>query len=174
LPEFPFQSQQGIKFCISLHPKYLLFFNTQEWWTETLEGLERLFRLDADFSETMWAKQKAVIRGQGYNLVESLRRGGAEGGSPMGLLRRPVVAVFDDDFEEDVKGLLQRTQQKRSCKMKPFKVQNRTTSRSSISLSLCEHSDSSTVSCSGVMQNDLLARDVPFIVILVRTRDRVA
>jgi hypothetical protein len=49
----------------------------------------------------MWAKQKAVIRGQGYNLVESLRRGGAEGGSPMGLLRRPVVAVFDEDFEED-------------------------------------------------------------------------
>jgi hypothetical protein len=48
----------------------------------------------------MWAKQKAVVRGQGYNLVESLRRGGAEGGTPMGLLNRPVVAVFEEDEEE--------------------------------------------------------------------------
>ncbi|KAJ3023122.1 phosphatidyl inositol kinase [Thoreauomyces humboldtii] len=71
------------------------------WWRETMDGLERLFRIDADFSERMWKKQRAVVRGEGYNLVECLRRSetGSVGGSPWGLVRRPVVSVFEDEDE---------------------------------------------------------------------------
>ncbi|KAJ3149022.1 phosphatidyl inositol kinase [Geranomyces variabilis] len=73
------------------------------WWRETMDGLEKLFRIDADFSERMWRKQRAVVRGEGYNLVECLRRSetGSVGGSPYGLVRRPVVSVFEDEVEDE-------------------------------------------------------------------------
>lgn len=99
-----------------------------------MDGLERLFRLDKDFSDSMWRKQRAVVRGEGYNLVEVLRRAetwestfavsavGASNeslisvgsqavsrrtgldGSPYGLVRRPVVCVFEEVVEEDEDG----------------------------------------------------------------------
>jgi predicted Zn-dependent protease with MMP-like domain len=69
----------------------------------------------------MWAKQKAVIRGQGYNLVESLRRGAGEGGSPVGLLRRPVVAVFDE--EDEVENGIERIIRKVGHRFEIFRVQ---------------------------------------------------
>ncbi|KAJ3058662.1 hypothetical protein HDU98_005248, partial [Podochytrium sp. JEL0797] len=60
---------------------------------------------DPDFNETMWRKQRAILRGEGYNLVESLRRSeipSDSSGSPWGLVRRPVVAVYEEsDSEED-------------------------------------------------------------------------
>ncbi|TPX57200.1 hypothetical protein PhCBS80983_g03989 [Powellomyces hirtus] len=84
-----------------IHILHLLTSPT--WWRETMEGLEKLFRIDADFSERMWKKQRAVVRGEGYNLVECLRRSetGSLGGSPYGLVRRPVVSVFEDEIEDD-------------------------------------------------------------------------
>ncbi|TPX68383.1 hypothetical protein SpCBS45565_g03182 [Spizellomyces sp. 'palustris'] len=73
------------------------------WWRETMDGLERLFRIDPDFSETMWRRQRAVVRGEGYNLVETLRRSEVDGrgGSPWGLVRRPVVAVFEEEIVDE-------------------------------------------------------------------------
>ena len=55
------------------------------------------------FKIIFFRKQKAVIRGQGYNLVESLRQSSTQGlsGSPYGLLQRPVVAVYDEDIYMD-------------------------------------------------------------------------
>ncbi|KAJ3028195.1 phosphatidyl inositol kinase [Rhizophlyctis rosea] len=116
----------------------LHLLTSSEWWRETLDGLERLFRIDKDFSESMWRKQRAVVRGEGYNLVEVLRRAenweagflssgnnplgtsfdsllsvGSQtvsrrtglDGSPFGLVRRPVVCVFEEVVEEDEEGL---------------------------------------------------------------------
>ena len=51
----------------------------------------------------MWSKQKAVMRGQGYNLVEVLRRSELNNpatGSPWALVKRPVVTVFEEDLHE--------------------------------------------------------------------------
>ena len=53
----------------------LPLLTSNDWWLQTFEVLETLFRLDEGFDESMWKKQKAVIRGQGYNLVEVLGRG---------------------------------------------------------------------------------------------------
>ncbi|KAJ3222100.1 phosphatidyl inositol kinase [Clydaea vesicula] len=91
------------RFSSSTREQVLHLLTSQEWWRETLEGLERLFRIDPDFSVSMFKKQKAILRGQGYNLVEVLRRSEMDdvGGSPLGLLQRPVVAVFDEEDEDE-------------------------------------------------------------------------
>jgi len=89
----------------------LPLLTSADWWRETFEGLERLFRIDPDFNEAMWKKQRAVVRGQGYNLVEVLRRSelGDEEGSPLALVRRPVVAVYYEDYEHDPEGFREKS-----------------------------------------------------------------
>ncbi|OUM64266.1 hypothetical protein PIROE2DRAFT_22345, partial [Piromyces sp. E2] len=52
----------------------LPLLTSNSWWIETFKGLEQLFRIDPDFDEKMWKNQKAVMRGQGYNLIEVLNR----------------------------------------------------------------------------------------------------
>ncbi|KAI9095117.1 phosphatidylinositol 3 and 4-kinase-domain-containing protein [Phlyctochytrium arcticum] len=81
----------------------LHLLTSPSWWRETMEGLEKLFRIDSDFSESMWRKQRAVVRGEGYNLVETLRRSEVDGrgGSPWGLIRRPVVAVYEEEILDE-------------------------------------------------------------------------
>jgi hypothetical protein len=89
-----------VPFSSNTRSHVLHFLTSPEWWNETLEGLEQLFRIDPDFSEGMWRRQKSVIRGEGYNLAEVLRRaelGDSEGGSPWALVRRPVVAVYEEE-----------------------------------------------------------------------------
>ncbi|KAI8843439.1 phosphatidylinositol 3 and 4-kinase-domain-containing protein [Chytriomyces cf. hyalinus JEL632] len=93
-----------IPFSKNTREHVLYFLTSQEWWKETLDGLEGIFRLDPDFNEDMWRKQRSVIRGEGYNLAEVLRRseiGDVDGGSPWGLVRRPVVAVYEEEDDED-------------------------------------------------------------------------
>lgn len=36
----------------------LHLLTSQEWWHELFEGLERIFRIDPDFSVDMWKKQR--------------------------------------------------------------------------------------------------------------------
>ncbi|KXS10897.1 hypothetical protein M427DRAFT_47675 [Gonapodya prolifera JEL478] len=81
----------------------LPLLTNEAWWSDLFEGLEQLFRVDPGFDEGMWRRQKAVMRGQGYNLVEILRRsevasapGNAEAGSPWALVRRPNVMVYEE------------------------------------------------------------------------------
>ncbi|KAI8839902.1 phosphatidylinositol 3 and 4-kinase-domain-containing protein, partial [Chytridium lagenaria] len=89
-----------IPFSASTRKQVLHFLTSPTWWTETLEGLERIFRIDPDFDESMWKRQRSVIRGEGYNLAEVLRRaemGDPEHGSPWSLVRRPVVCVYEEE-----------------------------------------------------------------------------
>ncbi|KAI9004662.1 phosphatidylinositol 3 and 4-kinase-domain-containing protein [Gaertneriomyces semiglobifer] len=85
----------------------LHLLTSPSWWQDTMDGLERIFRIDCDFSEKMWRRQRAVVRGQGYNLVETLRRAevaiSSVGviGSPWELVRRPVVAVYEEVVDDD-------------------------------------------------------------------------
>lgn len=48
---------------------------------------------DEDFQERMYAKQLAVMKGQAWNVVETLK---TEGHGPLELTRRPRVFVWDD------------------------------------------------------------------------------
>ncbi|KAJ3379143.1 phosphatidyl inositol kinase [Entophlyctis sp. JEL0112] len=100
-----------VPFSKATRDHVLYYLTSQEWWKDTLDGLERIFKLvnralpfDPDFNEDMWRKQRGVIRGEGYNLAEVLRRseiGDAENGNPWSLVRRPVVAVYEEDDHSD-------------------------------------------------------------------------
>ncbi|TPX37338.1 hypothetical protein SeMB42_g06929 [Synchytrium endobioticum] len=92
-----------VPFSADTRALVLPLLTSQEWWKETFDGLEKLARIDPDFKEDMWSRQKAVMRGQGYNLVEVLRRSelnSPDTGSPAALVRRPVVAVFEEVVQE--------------------------------------------------------------------------
>ncbi|KAJ3106605.1 phosphatidyl inositol kinase [Phlyctochytrium planicorne] len=89
-----------IPFSASTRKQILHFLTSPMWWQETLDGLERMFRIDPDFDESMWRRQRSVIRGEGYNLAEVLRRaemGDPDHGSPFSLVRRPVVCVYEEE-----------------------------------------------------------------------------
>jgi hypothetical protein len=81
----------------------LSLLTSNSWWIETFKGLENLFRIDPDFDEKMWKNQKAVMRGQGYNLIEVLNKSvlNTIDGSPSGLVRRPVVSVYEEELNSD-------------------------------------------------------------------------
>jgi hypothetical protein len=63
------------------------------WWSETQLALRRVFALDADFKESMFARQMAVMKGQAWNVVETLKQ---EDHGPLELTRRARVCVWDD------------------------------------------------------------------------------
>ena len=56
-------------------------------------ALRRIFSQDSDFQEKMFAKQVAVMKGQAWNVVETLKT--ADHG-PLELTRRTRVCVWDD------------------------------------------------------------------------------
>ena len=56
-------------------------------------ALRRVFSQDSDFQETMFAKQIAVMKGQAWNVVETLK---TSDHGPLELTRRTRVCVFDD------------------------------------------------------------------------------
>ncbi|KAJ3330126.1 phosphatidyl inositol kinase [Blyttiomyces sp. JEL0837] len=92
-----------LPFSSATRSQVLYFITSPSWWRETMDGLERLFKLDSDFNDKMWKKQRSVIRGEGYNLAEVLRRAALldqGNGSPWELIQRPVVAVYEEDAED--------------------------------------------------------------------------
>lgn len=43
------------------------------WWRETTLGLRRIFERDEHFDAKLFERQMSVMRGQGWNLLQSLR-----------------------------------------------------------------------------------------------------
>lgn len=56
-------------------------------------ALRRVFSQDADFKESMFARQIAVMKGQAWNVVETLK---TPDHGPLELTRRTRVCVWDD------------------------------------------------------------------------------
>lgn len=56
-------------------------------------ALKRVFQIDEDFQERMFAKQIAVMKGQAWNVVEALK---TPDHGPLELTRRAKVCVWDD------------------------------------------------------------------------------
>jgi phosphatidylinositol 4-kinase type 2 len=63
------------------------------WWSETQLALRRVFSQDSDFKESMFARQIAVMKGQAWNVVETLKQ---TDHGPLELTRRTRVCVWDD------------------------------------------------------------------------------
>jgi phosphatidylinositol 4-kinase type 2 len=83
----------GRPFSQKTRDHFLPLLTSTTWWSETQLALKRVFQLDEDFQERMFAKQIAVMKGQAWNVVEALK---TPDHGPLELTRRPKVCVWDD------------------------------------------------------------------------------
>ncbi|KAF8863177.1 phosphatidylinositol 4-kinase-like protein type II subunit alpha [Acephala macrosclerotiorum] len=83
----------GQPFSQATRDHFLPLLTSKQWWSETQLELRKVFSQDADFQERMFARQIAVMKGQAWNVVETLKL--ADHG-PLELTRRARVCVWDD------------------------------------------------------------------------------
>lgn len=86
----------GQPFSQKTRDHFLPLLTSKQWWSETQLALRKIFSQDADFQERMFAKQIAVIKGQAWNVVETLK---TVDHGPLELTRRARVCVWDDIVE---------------------------------------------------------------------------
>lgn len=83
----------GKPFSQRTREHFLPLLTSKQWWSETQLALRRVFSQDSDFQEKMFARQIAIVKGQAWNVVETLKT--PEHG-PLELTRRARVHVWDD------------------------------------------------------------------------------
>lgn len=83
----------GRPFTEQTRRHFLPLLTSKEWWSETQVRLRKTFEMDADFQERMFARQIAVMKGQAWNVVETLK---TPDHGPLELTRRSRVCVWDD------------------------------------------------------------------------------
>jgi phosphatidylinositol 4-kinase type 2 len=83
----------GQPFSKRTREHFLPLLTSTAWWSETQLALRRVFAIDSDFKESMFARQIAVMKGQAWNVVETLKQ---EDHGPLELTRRTRVCVWDD------------------------------------------------------------------------------
>ncbi|KAH9445580.1 hypothetical protein Pst134EB_023418 [Puccinia striiformis f. sp. tritici] len=86
----------GQPFTQTTRDYFLPLLTSQQWWAETVHELRKLFGIDPDFNVRMFERQIAVMKGQGWNIVESLKHG-EEG--PIELCRRQKAIVWDEPVQ---------------------------------------------------------------------------
>ncbi|KAG0637735.1 phosphatidylinositol 3 and 4-kinase-domain-containing protein [Tuber brumale] len=86
----------GQPFSQKTRDHFLPILTSAKWWAETQTLLRRLFEQDSDFKERMFQKQIAVLKGQAFNVVETLK---TPDQGPLELTRRTRVHVWDDEME---------------------------------------------------------------------------
>ncbi|KAF2747757.1 hypothetical protein M011DRAFT_525946 [Sporormia fimetaria CBS 119925] len=83
----------GQPFSDATRRHFLPLLTSKQWWSDTQLALRRCFSQDSDFKERMFAKQMAVMKGQAWNVVETLK---TMDHGPLELTRRARVCVWDD------------------------------------------------------------------------------
>ncbi|KAG8627455.1 hypothetical protein KVT40_004938 [Elsinoe batatas] len=86
----------GRPFSEATKQHFLPLLTSKQWWSETQIALRGCFEKDSDFSEKMFARQIAVMKGQAWNVVETLK---TPDHGPLELTRRQRVCVWDDIVE---------------------------------------------------------------------------
>ncbi|THV05064.1 hypothetical protein K435DRAFT_713591 [Dendrothele bispora CBS 962.96] len=86
----------GKPFSEKTRNHFLPLLTSKAWWEETTYQLQKLFAVDPDFHPKMFRRQLAVIKGQAFNIVQSLKH--ADEG-PLELTRRKKALVWDDEIE---------------------------------------------------------------------------
>lgn len=89
----------GQPFSQKTRDHFLPLLTSKQWWSETQTALRRIFSQDSDFKERMFARQIAVMKGQAWNVVETLKQ---KDHGPLELTRRTRVCVWDDLVEVPV------------------------------------------------------------------------
>ncbi|KAK3805841.1 MAG: phosphatidylinositol 3 and 4-kinase-domain-containing protein [Benniella sp.] len=75
---------------------FLPLLSSPVWWRETVADLRKLFSIDTDFDEGMFDRQMGVMKGQGWNIVETLKN---PDHGPKDLCRRLAVIVLDEEVK---------------------------------------------------------------------------
>ncbi|KAK2746785.1 phosphatidyl inositol kinase [Myotisia sp. PD_48] len=83
----------GQPFSQKTRDHFLPLLTSTAWWSGTQTALRRVFSQDSDFKESMFARQIAVMKGQAWNVVETLKQ---PDHGPLELTRRTRVCVWDD------------------------------------------------------------------------------
>ncbi|KAI9880118.1 MAG: phosphatidyl inositol kinase [Pleopsidium flavum] len=83
----------GQPFSKNTRDHFLPLLTSTQWWVQTQMALRRVFSEDSDFKESMFARQIAVMKGQAWNVVETLK---TPDHGPLELTRRARVCVWDD------------------------------------------------------------------------------
>lgn len=83
----------GQPFSQKTRDHFLPLLTSTQWWVQTQLALRRCFSQDSDFKESMFARQIAVMKGQAWNVVETLK---TPDHGPLELTRRTRVCVWDD------------------------------------------------------------------------------
>ncbi|EMD37556.1 hypothetical protein CERSUDRAFT_94557 [Gelatoporia subvermispora B] len=86
----------GRPFSQKTRDHFLPLLTSKAWWTETTYQLRKLFAVDPDFHPKMFRRQLAVVKGQAWNIVQSLKH---HDEGPLELTRRKKVLVWDDEVE---------------------------------------------------------------------------
>ncbi|GEM10044.1 phosphatidylinositol 4-kinase type II subunit alpha [Rhodotorula toruloides] len=83
----------GQPWSASTRKAFLPKLSDPGWWRELRRELRREFKKDKTFREDVWERQWAVVKGQGWNLVQSLT---SEDEGPVELCRRPKMLVREE------------------------------------------------------------------------------
>lgn len=86
----------GQPFSQKTRDHYLSILTSTAWWQDTKIAMEKIFREDSEFKKRLWKRQWAIIKGQAFNVAESLKNSD-EG--PLELARRTRVFVWDNEME---------------------------------------------------------------------------
>ena len=83
-------------FSEQMRSHFLPILTSTNWWEESYQEFLALFSRDQDFNVRMWKKQWAVLKGQAFNVVETLKdpRQG-----PLELVRRTRCQVIDEKMQ---------------------------------------------------------------------------
>jgi len=82
----------GQPFSQKTREHFLPLLTSKQWWSDTQVALRECFSQDDAFNEKMFARQIAVMKGQAWNVVETLK----DKAGPLELTRRTRVCVWDD------------------------------------------------------------------------------
>lgn len=86
----------GQPFSQKTRDHYLSILTSTAWWQDTKIAMEKVFREDSEFKKRLWKRQWAIMKGQAFNVAESLKNPD-EG--PLELARRTRVFVWDNEME---------------------------------------------------------------------------
>ncbi|KAI0161660.1 phosphatidylinositol 3 and 4-kinase-domain-containing protein [Hypoxylon sp. FL1284] len=89
----------GRPFSQKTREHFLPLLTSTQWWSQTSLELRKVFQIDPDFQEKMFSRQMAVMKGQAWNVVETLK---TPDHGPLELTRRARVCVWDDLVEVPV------------------------------------------------------------------------
>lgn len=80
---------------IETRKKLLPMLSDPEWWKDTVRDLHRLFSLDSDFEPRMFERQLAVLKGQGWNIMQTLLDPSA---GILDLVTRKRCVIWEDEL----------------------------------------------------------------------------